>query len=117
MRRLILVAAVTMTACSSNNPSAPTPQPSPTPTSIAACQTNRTAQLLLSNASPNGYTFDVLIDETLLATLTPGQSVQTTIAAEADHTIVSRLVNSSVVGCASTTSFGTCTSQSLTCRY
>lgn len=113
MRWLILVVACLGSACGAA-PVAPTPQPPPAP----ACQTQNTAQLTMTNASPNNLTFDVLIDNIGHGSMAPGASIgPVTLTAGVNHVIVSRITNSAVVGCTSTTSFATCSTQSLTCRY
>jgi hypothetical protein len=104
MKHLILVLAVVASACGSDSPAAPTPQAAPV---VPACQSQNTALLTMANASPNNFTFDVLIDNIGRGTMAPGGSVGpvTLTAAGASHSVVSRVTNTTVVACTSTTSF------------
>jgi hypothetical protein len=111
MRLLMIVVALAAVGCGSETPTSPTPV-------LPLCQTQNTAQLTLTNGSPNNLTFDVVVDNILRGTMAPGASVgPLTLTAGGMHTIESRVTNTSIVGCTSTTSFAACSSQALTCRY
>lgn len=112
MRTWVLILGLISAACGSSAPTAPSAPPAP------VCQTNQTADLTLANASPNNYTFDVLIDNVRRGTVSPGQSLgPVSVTAGINHTVESRLTNTTVVACTSTTSFAVCTTPTLTCRY
>lgn len=111
MRYILVVVLVATIACSST-PAAPTPPPPP------ACQTQNTAELTLRNTSPNNLTFDVLIDNVLRGTMAVGQTVgPVTVTAGVQHSVVSRVTNTLIVGCTSTPSFAQCSTNTLTCSY
>jgi hypothetical protein len=112
LRGVVVCSVVALSACSGSSPAAPTPPPVP------ACQANNTADLTLENGSPNSFTFDVLIDNISRGTMAPGGHVgPLTLSAGIDHVIVSRITNTTVVGCSSNTSFAACSTQTLTCRH
>ena len=118
IQSLTLVALFAV-ACS-NAPTAPTaqaPTPTPPPAPVAACASQNTASVTLVNASPNNYTYDVLVDNIRRDALPPGQTVALTVTAGSDHTILSRVTNTLTTACVSTTSFIQCSSQTLTCRF
>jgi hypothetical protein len=115
MRYTLLVAALLASACGGSSPNAPTTPQAP---AVPACQSANTATVTMTNASPNNFTFDILIDNITRGTVTPGQSAPPmTVTAGVNHTFTSRVTNTNVIGCTSTTSFAQCTNQSLTCRY
>jgi hypothetical protein len=111
MRTFLFVVVMACTACSRVNPAAPPPP-------VPLCQTQNTAEVSLRNTSPNGLTFDVLIDNIARGTMAVGQTVgPVTVTAGVAHTIVSRVTNTAIIGCTSSTSFAQCSSQTLTCSY
>jgi hypothetical protein len=110
MRRLWIVLPLLFAACSST-PTAPTPV-------VPACQQQNTAELTLRNASPNNLTFDVLIDNVLRGTMAVGQTVgPVTLTAGVQHTVVSRVTNTSTIACTSSPSFAQCSTNTLTCSF
>lgn len=113
MKGSLLVACVLcVAACSGRQnpvtPSAPVPP---------ACQTNSTAELTLANASPNNYTYDVLIDNVKRGSISVGQTLTVTLTAGITHTVISQVTNLGTVACSSTPSFASCSTQTLTCRF
>lgn len=108
--RVVLVASlVVCAACGGSTPAAPTPPPPP------ACQANGTADVTLTNSSVNNLTFDVFIDNISRGAIAPTRSLTVTVSAGIDHVIQSRVTNTTVVACTSTTSFASCSTQTLTC--
>ena len=72
----------------------------------------------MMNASPNNFTFDVLIDNITRGTMAPGRSIgPITLTAGVNHTVLPRVTNTAITACSSTTSFAACSTQTLTCRY
>lgn len=111
MKRLILGAALLGAGCSSNAPTTPSP-------SVPLCQSQNTADLTMTNSSPNNFTYSVTIDNILRGTIAPGQSLgPIALTAGQTHAIVSTVTNTGVIACSSTTSFAQCSTQTVTCRF
>jgi hypothetical protein len=111
MRCILIVILAAAAACSKAAPMAPAPV-------LPLCQQQNTAELTLRNTSPNTFTFDVLIDNVLRGTMAVGQTVgPVTVTAGVQHTVVSRVTNTSVIACSSTPSFAQCSTNTLTCSF
>lgn len=109
----IVLAATLLTACGGN--STPT---APTPVTVAACQSNNTAQVIFRNDSRT-TTQDIFWDGLRVSTITPGQSsTAITAAAGVPHQLSVRITNTSTAACVpSSPILPQCSTQTYFCAF